>query len=728
MAGRMHDTTESRFTEPGLFLNRELSWLEFNRRVLEEAEDPTQPLLERVRFLSIFSSNLDEFFEIRIAGIKQQIEQGSVDAETDGMRPAAVFDELQRRIHELVDRQYGLWNGEIGRALAEHGIRIYDPGDLPAGDIGWLDGMFWKSLFPILTPLAVDASHPFPQLLNKSANLLFLLRRPGHAQLTHGIVQLPRLFDRLIRIDPEGDRTRHHYVLLQSLIRRHADELFPGCEILGSYALRVTRNSDLYFDDEEAENLLRTVEHELRKRSQGKAVRLEVEAGCPQEVERMLLDTFGLEERDIYRLPGPMTLTDLLPLYSVDSAQLKDRPFFPAPDPALPPESDAFAVMRRQDVLLHHPYEDFECIVDWVKQAAVDPRVLAIKMTLYRTSGDSPIIAALGEAAQNGKHVMALVELRARFDEENNIQWARRLEEAGVHVVYGVVGLKVHAKMLLMVRRDEDRIRSYVHLGTGNYHPKTARLYTDFGLLTTREEITEEVVRLFNALTGLGEYPGFRKLLVAPQELLARVRGLIARERDNALAGKPSGIIIKANSLVDATIIRELYEASCAGVRIELILRGICCLRPGVPGVSENIRVVSIVGRFLEHSRIFCFVNGGEPDVYMGSADLMPRNLYRRVEVLFPIEDAALRKHVVEEVLPVFLADRVKARELGPDGKYKRMRPEAGQEPSQAQLTFRRVSRQQFALWRESRDRTSADGRRFTPLAAPPPMPRGDVL
>lgn len=722
------DTQPSRFADPGLFLNRELSWLEFNRRVLEEAEDPTQPLLERVRFLSIFSSNLDEFFEIRIAGIKQQIEQGSVDPETDGMRPAATFDALQRRIHQLVDRQYALWNGEISRALAENGIRVFEPADLPAADIGWLDGMFWKSLFPVLTPLAVDASHPFPQLLNKSANLLFLMRRPGHAQVTHGIVQLPRLFDRLIRIDPAGDRSRHHYVLLRSLIRRHAAELFPGCEMLGSYALRVTRNSDLYFDDEEAENLLRTIEHELRKRNQGKAVRLEVEAGCPQEVEQMLLDTFGLEARDVYRLPGPMTLTDLLPLYAVDAPHLKDRPFCPAPDLALPPESDAFAVMRRQDVLLHHPYEDFECIMDWVKHAAADPDVLAIKMTLYRTSGDSPIIAALGEAAQNGKHVTALVELRARFDEANNIQWARRLEEAGVHVVYGVVGLKVHAKMLLIVRRDEDRIRSYVHLGTGNYHPKTARLYTDFGLLTTREEITGEVVKLFNALTGLGEYPGFQRLLVAPQELAGRMLGLIARERDNALAGKSSGIIIKANSLVDATMIRALYEASCAGVRVELILRGICCLRPGVPGVSENIRVVSIIGRFLEHSRIFYFANGGEPEVYMGSADLMPRNLYRRVEVLFPIEDPTLRKHVVEEVLPVFLADRVKARELGADGMYRRLHTEPGQEPSQAQLTFRRVSRQQFALWRASRDRPSTSGRHFTPLSAPPPMPRGDVL
>jgi len=724
----MDKTTEPRFTEPELYLNRELSWLEFNRRVLEEAEDTTQPLLERVRFLSIFSSNLDEFFEIRIAGIKQQIEQGSVDADMDGMRPAAVFDELQRRIHDLVERQYGLWNGGIREALTDHGILIYEPGDLPPEDTEWLDGMFWRSLFPILTPLAVDASHPFQQLLNKSANLLFLLRRPGHAQVTHGIVQLPRLHDRLIRIDPDRDRSRHHYILLQSLIRRHADELFPGCEILGSYALRVTRNSDLYFDDEEAENLLRTVEHELRKRNQGKAVRLEVEAGCPAEVERMLMDTFALEERDVYRLSGPMTLVDLLPLYSVDSAQLKDRPFVPVPDPALMPESDAFAVMRRKDVLLHHPYEDFECIVDWMKQAAADPCVLAIKMTLYRTSGDSPIIAALAEAAQNGKHVMALVELRARFDEENNIQWARRLEEAGVHVVYGVVGLKVHAKMLLIVRRDDDRIRSYVHLGTGNYHPKTARLYTDFGLLTTRAEITNEVVRLFNALTGLGEYPGFKSLLVAPQELLARLLALIDRERENALAGKPSGIIIKANSLVDATIIRALYEASCAGVRIELILRGICCLRPGVRGVSENIRVTSIVGRFLEHSRIFCFINDGDARVYMGSADLMPRNLYRRVEVLFPIDDGELKQHVVESVLPVFLADRVKARELGSDGIYRRLRPAPGVEPSQAQLTFRRMSRQQFATMHARSGGSRSGERQFTPIAIPPQMPRGDVL
>jgi len=683
------------FSAPQNFINRELSWLEFNRRVLEEAQDPTQPLIERVKFLTIFSSNLDEFFEIRVAGIKQQIESETSDIGPDGLSPTETFHSIQRIVRELVAAQYALWNDELLPELAKNGIRIREVAQLGAKRAAWARRYFQEEVFPMLTPLAVDASHPFPQLLNKSHNLLVRAKALRGGEPLHAIVQVPRVVPRLIAM-PRGKGEPWDYIYLASLIKHHIAELFPGLILDGVHAFRVTRNSDLYIDDEEAENLLRTIEQELRRSSRGDAVRLEVEPDCPKDFRELLIEFFDLTDADVYKLNGPLSMTHLAPLVANDAfAKLKDRPFQPARDPALPRHANMFDVLRRQDVLLHHPYDSFDPIVDLIEAAARDPQVLAIKITLYRTSGDSPIVEALIDAATAGKQVTAIVELRARFDEAVNIQWARRLEEAGAHVIYGVVGLKTHCKALLIVRRDSDRLRHYVHLGTGNYHPRTARSYTDFSLLTSDPQLTDEVSTVFNTLTGLAGYPGLKKLLVAPFDLKQRLIGMIERERDHALAGKPGRIVAKLNSLVDQEVIEKLYEASCAEVTVDLIVRGICCLRPKIPNLSENIRVFSIVGRFLEHSRIYYFENAGQPELFLSSADWMPRNFLRRVEVAFPIENPALRDEIVNGVLPKFLHDRVKARELQPDGSYRRLKPEGTEPREQAQLQFRERSRRQ---------------------------------
>lgn len=686
------------------FINRELSWLEFNRRVLEEAEDPTQPLMERVKFLTIFSSNLDEFFEIRVAGIKQQIESETSYVGPDGLSPTETFNAIQKTAHELVGRQYALWNQELVPALGTNGIRIHDPSQLNARRSAWARRFFQEEVFPMLTPLAVDASHPFPQLLNKSHNLLVRARSGRGREWLHAIVQVPRVLPRMILMPRgKGDDEPWEYVYLASLIKHHIADLFPGMKLDGAHAFRVTRNSDLYVDEEEADNLLRSIEQELRRSSRGDAVRLEVETACPREYRELLQEFFELGETDLYRLDGPLSMTHLSPLVTNDAfARLKDRPFKPARDPVLPRHANIFEIMRGQDVMLHHPYESFDPIVELVEAAARDPQVLAIKITLYRTSGDSPIVEALIEAATAGKQVTALVELRARFDEAANIQWARRLEEAGAHVVYGVVGLKTHCKAMLIVRRDADRLRQYVHLGTGNYHPRTARIYTDFSLLTTSPQITDEVAVVFNTLTGLAAFPGVKKLLVAPFTLHTRLIELIERERDHALAGKAGRIVVKLNSLVDEEIIVKLYEASVAGVKIDLIVRGICCLRPQLPGISENIRVISIVGRFLEHSRIYYFAHDNHPQVYLASADWMPRNFRRRVEIAFPIEQASLREEIITEILPAYLNDCVKARELQPDGTYRRLQPGEGRPKSQAQLHFRNRARREARVAAES--------------------------
>src|SRR5213594_248233 len=702
---------ERDFSDPANFINRELSWLEFNRRVLEEAQDPTQPLIERVKFMTIFSNNLDEFFEIRVAGIKQQIQSETSDVGPDGMLPTETFNAIQRLVHELVATQYDFWNKELMPALAKNGIRLHDVAQLTGKRAAWAKRYFQEEVFPMLTPLAVDASHPFPQLLNKSHNLLVRARAHQGGESLLAIVQVPRVVPRLILMPRvKGDDEPWDYIYLASLIKHYIAELFPGLILDGVHAFRVTRNSDLYIDEEEAENLLRTIEQELRRSSRGNAVRLEVEADCPKDFRDLLLKFFNLTDADVYKLDGPLSMTHLMPLVTNDAfAKLRDRPFQPARDPALPPHVDFFEVLRHQDVLLHHPYDSFDQIVEWIEAAARDPQVLAIKITLYRTSGDSPIVEALIDAANAGKQVTAIVELRARFDEAANIQWARRLEEAGAHVIYGVVGLKTHCKALLIVRRDADQLRRYVQLGTGNYHPRTARIYTDFSLLTSEPQLSEEVATVFNTLTGLAGYPGLKKLMVAPFDMHSRLIALIARERDNAQAGKPARIVAKLNALVDQEIIEKLYEASCADVAIDLIVRGICCLRPKIPDLSENIRVISIVGRFLEHSRIFHFENGGQPKVFLSSADWMPRNFYRRIELAFPVENPTLRDQIINEVLPSFLNDRVKARELQPDGSYRRLKPEGSEPSAQAQWHFREVSRERTKKMTGSKKKSRAD-------------------
>ena len=711
------------FSDPKNFINRELSWLEFNRRVLEEAEDPTQPLIERVKFVTIFSSNLDEFFEIRVAGIKQQIESETSNVGPDGMSPTDTFNSIQKLVRELVAKEYALWNNELLPQLAEHKIFVHEVSKLNAKRAAWAHRYFQQEVLPMLTPLAVDASHPFPHLLNRSHNLLVRAKTGRGGEPLHAIVQVPRVVPRLILLPRgKGKDEPWEYIYLASLIKQHIAELFPGLILQGAHAFRVTRNSDLYIDEEEAENLLRTIEQELRRSSRGDAVRLEVEADCPKDFLELLWRFFDLTEADTYKVNGPLTMTHLTPLITNDAfANLKDRPFQPGRDPALPPHADMFEVMRQQDVLLHHPYDSFHPVVDLIEEAAQDPQVLAIKITLYRTSGDSPIVEALIEAANAGKQVTAIVELRARFDEAVNIQWARRLEQAGAHVIYGVVGLKTHCKALLIMRRDADQLRRYVHLGTGNYHPRTARIYTDFGLLTTNSQLTEEVATVFNTLTGLAGYPGLKKLMVAPFDLKQRLILLIEREIKNARAGKPGRIIAKLNSLVDQEIIEKLYEASCADVTADLIVRGICCLRPKIPGLSENIRVISIVGRFLEHSRIYYFENAGQPDLYLSSADWMPRNFVRRVEVAFPIETPALRDNIINEVLPRFLHDRVKSRELQPNGSYRRLKPEGLEPRSQAQWHFRELTRERAE--KQGRKKPPP-ANKLIPVTVPPPPPK----
>src|SRR5713101_6891026 len=713
----------NRFSEPRNFVNRELSWLEFDRRVLEEAQDPTQPLIERVKFLTIVSSNLDEFFEIRVAGIKQQIESETSDIGPDGLSPTETFDRIQKTVRQLAAAQYALWNNELLPELGKNGIYVREIAELPPKREAWAHRYFQQEVLPMLTPLAVDASHPFPHLLNRSHNLLVRAKTQRRGEPLHAIVQVPRAVSRLIAL-PRGKGADEpwEYIYLASLIKQHIGELFPGLILDGVHAFRVTRNSDLYIDDEEAENLLRTIEQELRRSSRGNAVRLEVEADCPKDFLELLLDFFNLSEADAYKLDGPLSMTHLLPLVTNDAfAKLKDRPFQPARDPALPPHVNFFEVLRRQDVLLHHPYDSYDQIVELAETAAKDPQVLAIKITLYRTSGDSPIVEALIGAANAGKQVTAIVELRARFDEASNIQWARRLEEAGAHVIYGVVGLKTHCKALLIVRRDADELRRYVHLGTGNYHSRTARIYTDFSLLTSEPQLSEEVATVFNTLTGLAGYPGLKKLMVAPFDMHSRFVKLIERERDNALAGKPARIVAKMNALVDQEIIEKLYEASCAGVTIDLVVRGICCLRPKVPGLSENIRVISIVGRFLEHSRIYYFANAGQPQVLLSSADWMPRNFLRRVEVAFPIENPALRDNIINEVLPRFLNDRVKARELQPGGSYRRLKPEGPEPSAQAQWHFRERSRERA---KKLGPKKTPPPDKLIPITVAPPPPK----
>ena len=657
--------------KPEHFLNRELSWLEFNQRVLDEARDVENPLLERLKFFCIVSSNLDEFFEVRVAGLKQQIESDVVTRSIDGLTATETFKAVSTRVRQMVNDQYACWREDIRPALAKNGIRILDVKELEREDFDWLQEYYHSQVRPVLTPLAIDPAHPFPQLLNKSLNLIVRLElKRGEEMLKHmAVVQIPRILPRMIQL-PRTD-ARQDYVYLGQLISHNLADLFPGTNILGCWPFRVTRNSELYIDEEETANLLKAVENELHNRRKGDAVRLEIEHDCPRFVRDALLKTLRLTEDDLYLIDGPLNPTRLMTLCQGDhSPELRFKPFVAPLAVALRGKSDLFAAIREHDILLHHPYENFNSVVDFLEQASADPDVLAIKQTLYRTGGDPRIIGALENAVNNGKQVTAVVELRARFDEANNIQWARRLEENGVHVVYGLVGYKIHAKSCLVVRREGHHIRRYVHLATGNYNPSTARLYTDIGLLTCRPDFGEDATNFFNLLTGICQYQPMRKLLIAPFELHSRMLQLIEGEIENAKKDLPARIIAKVNSLAEPQIIEALYRASQAGVKIDLIVRGICCLRPGVKGLSENITVRSIIDRFLEHSRIYYFENACQPQVFVGSADWLPRNLFRRIEVVFPIEDGVLRERLINEILAMTLADNTKARILSKDGSY----------------------------------------------------------
>ena len=666
-----------------LFINRELSWLEFNQRVLAEANDESNPLLERLKFLSIVSSNLDEFFEVRVAGLKQQKQFGQEETAPDAMNASEQLDAIANRVRRLVGDQYACWREKLAPQMESQGIRFFRYPDVGKKLLDYFASYFREEVYPVLTPLAIDPGHPFPKLLNKSLNVAVELEgEDGYS--TFAVVQVPRILPRVLRIpDKPG---RDSFIFIGNLIQHHVGELFHGLKVTGAHLFRVTRNSNLYLDEEEAENLLRAIEEELRRSNRGASVRLEVQSDCPQPVRERLLETFDLGEEDVYAVDGPINLMRLMAVIDeIDRPDLRFRGFSPAIHLA-EQEEDFFQVIRDSDVLLHHPYESFKTVTDFIERAARDPKVLAIKQTLYRTSGDSPIIPALVRAAQDGKQVAAIVELKARFDEAANIKWARMLEEAGVSVVYGLLGLKTHCKATLVVRREPDGTRLYAHLGTGNYNPSTARLYTDVGLMTSHEKITNDVAELFNMLTGVPRFPGMSKLLVAPFNLHEEFLKRVKREARNAKAGKPSGIITKMNALVDQSMIEELYKASQAGVKIRLIVRGICCLLPGIKGVSENIEVRSIVGRFLEHSRIYRFENGGKEEVYIGSADWMPRNFFRRIEACVPILAPVLRDRV-REIVEAHWRDNTKARSLRSDGTYEKVGAN-GAKPFSSQENF----------------------------------------
>lgn len=675
---------------PQLFFNRELSWLAFNRRVLAQAASPHTPLLERLRFLAISSANLDEFFEIRIAGIKQQLSLGIPKSGPDGLLPRDTLQRVRQHVCDLVEEQYKLLNETLLVALRQEGVALLKPEECSAAVQKWLRAYFLREVLPVLTPMGLDPAHPFPNIINKS--LCFIVALDGHDAFgraaRHAVVQVPRVLPRVIPIPamalPEGERTQHqshqNFITLGSVLRANMDAVFPGMTVKGCYQFRVTRNSELWVDEDEVDDLLDALAGKLQQRNYGAAVRLEVSDGCPQELIDVLLDRFDLTSDDLYRVAGPVNLHRLSAMYGlVDRPDLK----YPAEAPVHPPvvhrRADMFAVLKRQDILLHHPYESFAPVLQLLQQAARDPDVLAIKMTLYRTGVDSPVVDALLAAAQAGKEVTAVVELRARFDEQTNIDLATRLQHAGANVVYGIVGYKAHAKMLLVVRREGSHLNRYVHLGTGNYHTKTSRAYTDIGYMTANRQMGADVHHLFQQLTGLGKVAPLKRLKQAPFALHAHLKDCIVRETDMARAGKPARIIAKINSLCEPEMIRTLYVASCAGVQIDLIVRGICTLRPGVPGISDNIRVRSIVGRYLEHSRVYYFYNDGNPDVFCASADWMGRNLFRRVEVAFPIDDPILRQRLISECLDMYLADNVNAWELGTDGVYRRCVPEPGQ-------------------------------------------------
>lgn len=664
--------------------NRELSWLEFNRHVLDEATDDTQPLLERLKFLSIFSTNLDEFFMIRVAGLKEQIAEGVGELSPDGMSATEQLREIYKRLRPMLKRQVSYLGENVFPALKKAGITIEAYSSLVARERKLLDKYFRDNLFPILTPQSVDSSHPFPYISNLSMNLGLMIepnRAMTQPNLRHlfkqkrfGRIKLPPSVPRLIPINEKKGR----YALLEEVVSANVAELFPNMKTSEAFLFRVTRDADIELREDEAGDLMRTLERELQRRRDRFAVRLEVSTAMPEKMLKLLTTGIGLTDEDVERIDGFVDIPDLMQLYSLDRPDLKDKPIHAMQVRAFQDKKSVFDAIKRQDILLHHPYTSFNAVTDFIAEAAEDPDVQAIKICLYRAGKDSPIVSSLIRASRLGKQVTALVELKARFDEENNIEWARRLENEGVHVVYGISTLKTHSKVLLVIRREKDKLVRYVHLATGNYNPFTSRIYTDLGILTSDEEITADASNLFNFLTGYSQQDKYQRLLVAPLHLRQRLIELIRREKKNKLAKKDACIIIKANSITDDELINELYEASKAGVEIDLIIRGICTLRPGIKGLSENIRVRSVVGRFLEHSRVFWFANAGEPEIFIGSADLMHRNMDRRVEVLTPILDPEIKAYLKDTFLAAYLKDVINSRSLRSDGTYKRHSPRTG--------------------------------------------------
>ncbi|MEM7115415.1 MAG: polyphosphate kinase 1 [Chloroflexota bacterium] len=657
---------------PSLYINRELSQVEFNRRVLNECYSEEHPLLERVKFLAIFSSNMDEFFMVRVSGLKQQLMLGITNRPADGLSPR----EQLLAIHRIVTRLYaeGMehWQTQLRPQLEEANIHVLNYDQLKKGQHRRLREYFENEIFPVLTPLVFDPGHPFPHISNLSLNLAVVIRDPELRDTRFARVKVPATLPRLVPLKPfdvdelEAPK-QQKFVWVEEVIAANLDRLFPGMEIMAAYPFRVTRNTDMEIQEEEADDLLLTMEENLRKRHFGSVVRLEIDEETPEDIRQLLMTNLEISAYDIYATHGPLGLASLWEVHKLDMPQLKDETLHPVIPQPLRYNENVFHALQRQDILLHHPFDSFLPVVEFIEAAAEDPDVLAIKQTLYRVGPDSPIVSALMKARENGKQVAVLVELKARFDEESNIEWARALETAGVHVVYGLIGLKTHCKMCLVVRRERDGIRRYVHLSTGNYNWNTARHYTDLGFMTQREEIGADASEVFNYLTGYSRQKSYRKFLVAPVNFRENLLQFIERETTHGADGY---ILIKVNSVVDASIIRALYRASQAGVTVDLIVRGICCLRPGVEGVSENIRVFSVVGRFLEHTRIYYFHNQSEPALYLGSADMMPRNIDRRVEVMFPIEDSQLREEIVENILKIYLSDTAKAYLLRSDGSY----------------------------------------------------------
>ena len=657
---------------PAYYINRNLSWLAFNRRVLEEAHDEANPLLERLKFLSISASNLDEFFEVRVASLVQQIEDGYTETGPDGLPLLDERDALNHETHAFVAHQYSCWNEKLRPLLAQNGIRVLGLHELDARAKAFVEEYCERELDLLLTPVTVDPAHPFPRVINKALTVGFLLRRRRRSSLTYtGVVTVPRSLPRLIKLPSEGS---DDFIFLADLVAHHASRMYHGYDIVSAAAFRVTRNSNLYLAEEESRSLLESVRTELHNRRKGDAVRLEIEADADPEIIERLRTNFEIEPWQVFPVEGPVNLSRLFNIYEQTAhPELKFKAFIPRELRLTSKSKDLFEELRRHDVLLHHPFDSYNAVMSFIESAATDPQVLSIKQTLYRTSEHSMIVPALIEAAQK-KEVTAVVELKARFDEDHNIQWSRDLEDAGVQVFHGLVGLKTHCKLSLLVRRDPDGVaRRYAHLGTGNYNASTARIYTDLSLFTADPEITSAVHNVFSFLTAYAEYPHYDPLMVAPLDLAERCLVLIARETEHARHGRPAHIVAKMNALLDKNIIMALYRASQAGVQVDLIVRGICALHPGIRGVSDHIRVRSIVGRFLEHSRIFYFLNGGQEEIYLGSADWMPRNLYERVEVLFPLKDALLRERVKHEILDVYLADNAKARLLQKDGSYIRV-------------------------------------------------------